>query len=336
MSAMGIEGYDVLQSTMNFEQFKETVRNNSAIFRKRDGRYYTLLSLVEAEHLRSVLHMRSNRSSLLPSESSKSFGESVTTVKLWSLCDFEVSLFGSFGAGTQLASQTPTQQLSNKFQHSVMTNCYRFMNSDTHYSDACIVVLLRALQSSSLEDRQQWWTDIRACRRRNQQPWDGSTPISNIFNTLDEFSFLEFKAVVQRIRVGFVEKGMYIFDAFRAINSSNTGLITCSELYGALEWLGIVFVPEQVYELVRKIAVGNEGLLSYNDFKRVFQSPDDEFESRGGGDSVIPTIEPKPISELVELSKDVSDNFDSCCTLFSSLFFGYNVDPSAGESRTNW
>lgn len=304
MTAMGIESYDIMSSTMNFDQFKETVRSNSALFRKRDGRYYTILSLVEAEHLRSILHMRSNRSALLPSEASKGLGDSITTVKLWSLCDFEVSLFGSFG-GQSSALPGSQMELSNKFQHSVMTNCYRFMNSDTHYNDPSIVVLLRVLQSSTLEDRQQWWVDIRACRRRNQQPIDGSTPISNVFTTLDEFSFLEFKAVVERIRVGFVERGMFIFDAFRAINSSNTGLMSCSELYGALEWLGISFVPEQVYDLVRKIAVGNEGLLSYSDFKRVFQSPEDEFESRGGDASVFAQIVPKEIPELVELSKDV-------------------------------
>lgn len=307
MSAMGIEAYDIMMSTMNFDQFKETVRSNSGLYRRRDGRYYTLLSLVEAEHLRSILHLRYNRSSLLPSESSKTLGDSVTTVNLWSLCDFEVSLFGTFETpGYKQPANANSHALSGKFQHIVMTNCYRFMNSDTHFSDACLVVLLRVLQSSTLEDRQQWWVDIRACRRRNQQPWDGSTPISNIFTVLDEFAFLEYKAVVERIRLGFVERGMYIFDAFRAINSSNTGLISCSELYGALEWLGITFVPEQVYELVRKIAVGNEGLLSYNDFKRVFQSPEDEFESRGGGGSVFATILPKPITELVELSKEVT------------------------------
>ena len=143
MTAMGIESYDVMLSTMNFDQFKETVRTNSALYRRRDGRYYTLLSLVEAEHLRSVLHLRYNRSSLLPSESSKSLGDTVTTVNLWSLCDFEVSLFGSFGQpGYKKASTASSHELSGKFQHSVMTNCYRFMNSDTHYSDAAIVVLL--------------------------------------------------------------------------------------------------------------------------------------------------------------------------------------------------
>jgi hypothetical protein len=297
---MGIESHDILAPTMTFDQFKECVRSNSALFRKRDGRYYTLLSLVEAEHLRSILHLRSDRSSLLSSESSKNIGDSVTSVKLWSLCDFDVSLVGSFSRGP---APDAAHALSSKFQHSVMTNCYRFMNSDTSYSDACIVVLLRVLQSSPLEDRRQWWVDIRACRRRNQQPWDGATPISSIFSTLDEFSFLEYKAVVERIRLGFVERGMFIFDAFRAINSSNTGLVSCSELYGALDWLGIQFEPEQVHDLVRKIAVGTEGLLSYADFKRVFQSPEDEFESRGG-DSSSAAIMPKPMAELVELSKE--------------------------------
>ncbi len=304
MTAMGVEGYDVMATSMNFEAFKAAIKAESNTYRQRDGRYYVVLSLVEAEHLRSVLHLRKDRSSVLPSESTKGVGEAITNVKLWSLTDFEMTLFGSFSKGSNSAK---SNTLSAKAQHLVMTNSYRFMNSDTHYTDAALVVLLRILQAAPLEDRMTWWSDIRACRRRNQAPWDGSIPVGTIFNTKDEFSFLEFKAVVERIKLGLVERGMLIFDAFRAFNSSNTGVITCSELYGAIEWLGISFTPDQVYDLVRKVAVGNEGLISYVDFKRVFQLSDEEFESRGGNTDTYGSILPKPIPELVEFSKDVSN-----------------------------
>ena len=69
---------------------------------------------------------------------------------------------------------------------------------------------------------------------------------------------MEFRAVVERVQYAFREKGMLVFDAFRAMNSSNSGLMTCSELYGGLEFLGIQFSPEQVYELVRKVARRHE------------------------------------------------------------------------------
>ena len=52
-----------------------------------------------------------------------------------------------------------------------------------------------------------------------------------------------------------------------------------------------------------------QGLMSYEDFKRVFQGSEDEMESRMGGaegSSNFVTIPPKPIPELSELLNTVS------------------------------
>lgn len=49
-----------------------------------------------------------------------------------------------------------------------------------------------------------------------------------------------------------------------------------------------------------------QGLISYEDFKRVFQSADDEQESRTAGtvgESNFEEVHPKMIPELVELNK---------------------------------
>ena len=107
---------------------------------------------------------------------------------------------------------------------------------------------------------------------------------------------------------------MFVFDAFRAFNSSHSGLLSCSEFYGGLEWLNIRLTPDQIYDLVRKIAVDNEGLISYLDFKRVFQGADDEFESRGEDADSFGVVQPKKIPELVDLGK-VTDNNDPRITL---------------------
>lgn len=34
--------------------------------------------------------------------------------------------------------------------------------------------------------------------------------------------------------------------------------MTCSELYGGLDYLGIPFTPEQIYDLMKKICIHNE------------------------------------------------------------------------------
>jgi hypothetical protein len=187
-----------------------------------------------------------------------------------------------------------------------MTNCYRFVNCDIFFDDRGITTLLRTLEKNTCSEIEKWWNEVRMCRRRRQIAWDSTVPITTIFTTADEFKFMEFKATLNRIKLGIQEKGMLVYDAFRAFNSSNTGLLNCSELYGGLEFLNIPFTPEQLYELVKKIAVANDGLISYVDFKRVFQGHESDMESRsvmGSGESNFEHVPPKPIPELSDLIK---------------------------------
>ena len=213
-----------------------------------------------------------------------------TSAALWVLTDATASLLGSSRGFT---SGPPAQ-------HSAMLNCFRFMNSDVFFDDKSLTVLLRVLEGSTLEEREKWWMDVRACRRRRQISCDATMPVGTVFNTTTEFQFMEFKAVVDRVQYALKDRGMLVFDAFRAFNSSNSGLMTCSELYGGLEFLGIPFTPDQIYDLVRKLAVHNEGLVSYVDFKRVFKKSEDDLESHiaEGGSSNFEQIVPKMIPEL--------------------------------------
>jgi len=171
-------------------------------------------------------------------------------------------------------------------------------------------VLLRIFEDNSTEEREKWWTDIRQCRRRRQIALEPTMPITNIFTTASEYQFMEYKSAISRIQFELSERGMLVFDAFRAFNSSNSGLMTCSELYGGMEFLGIEFAPEQIYELVRRLAKESDGLVTYADFKRVFQGSEDELESRGiggegGGGGNFELVPPKPIPELTEITKAV-------------------------------
>jgi hypothetical protein len=187
-------------------------------------------------------------------------------------------------------------------------------------------VLLRVLEADSCESRQKWWHEVRACRRRRQVALDGASPIMTVFNTRSEFEFMEFKAIISRVQAGLQDKGMLVFDAFRVFNSSHSGLLTCSEFYGGLDYLGIPFTPQQIYDLVRKVAVQTEGLVSYEDFKRVFQSLDDEQESRTVGtvgDSNFEPVPPKMIPELVELNKPAGP--DESVVITEELLLSFKV-----------
>ena len=119
-------------------------------------------------------------------------------------------------------------------QYASMVQCFRFLNSETFFDDKALTVLLRVLCEDDKEYREKWWTEVRACRRRKQEPLgaadihlffrfppsfliilfplrlDPTTSIVTVFHTQTEFEYMEFKAIVERVRAGLVEKGMVI------------------------------------------------------------------------------------------------------------------------------
>lgn len=38
--------------------------------------------------------------------------------------------------------------------------------------------------------------------------------------------------------------------------ADRNGLLNCSELYGALDWLGLIVTPEDIYEIMKNIDRG--------------------------------------------------------------------------------
>jgi hypothetical protein len=279
---------------VNYIDFKLLIEEQAVLFKRQDGRFYVMLSLLEAEHMRSVMHLRKGVDLTGASFTTLS-GEHETKATMWTLSDYEALMLANSG----------TNYVVPRSQHKAMVNTYRFLNSDMYYDDSSLMALLRVLGSNTCEERQSWWNDVRQCRRRSQAPVDGSMPIYTVFNTVDEYQFLEFRAIVERIYHVMQERGMFVFDAFRAFNSSHSGLLTCSEVYGALEWMNLKFTPNQVYEFVRRVAVDNDGLISYVDFKRVFHLADDDFESRNVSTSSFGQIPPKAIPEIADLTKKV-------------------------------
>lgn len=70
--------------------------------------------------------------------------------------------------------------------------------------------------------------------------------MSRVFLVPDEFHLLQYRATIAAVRRRIEAKELPVRDAFIAFNSSKTGALSCSEMYGALEWLGIRVTPSQV------------------------------------------------------------------------------------------
>ena len=71
-------------------------------------------------------------------------------------------------------------------QYASMVQCFRFLNSETFFDDKALTVLLRVLCEDDKEYREKWWTEVRACRRRKQEPL-GAADIQSIFRFSPSF-----------------------------------------------------------------------------------------------------------------------------------------------------
>ena len=213
---------------------------------KHEGSFFVLLSLVEAEHFRSVLHSKGNFPLL------QSDGSSLTHALLWVINGskpFEIA--SSFNA---VSSSRP--------QRAVMACSYQFYDSRISFSEAALSMLLRTFLAVPCDRREKWWVDSRACRRRSQLPSYRACPVRVIFEEDSEYPYLEYRAVVFRIQVGLKNKKMFTLDFFRAMNMSGTGFVTCSELFGGLDYLGIPIDADGVYSLMRKMSTQQEVIFS--------------------------------------------------------------------------
>ena len=91
-----------------------------------------------------------------------------------------------------------------------------FLDSDTKYNERDISLLLRAIQGNEKGDRQKWFENVNSCRRRRVVNIDNSS-LRLVFQTPDEFFVLQDRAFMSRMRTAITSRGMYIYDAFRAL-----------------------------------------------------------------------------------------------------------------------
>ena len=93
------------------------------------------------------------------------------------------------------------------------------------------------------------------------------TPLARLFTTKDQYEYLESRAVRFRIRTLIKKKGLFVKDAFRMFNVSESNRLNCSELCSGITWLGLKLTETQIHDIVRCIDKDNDGLLSFVEFK---------------------------------------------------------------------
>jgi hypothetical protein len=202
----------------------------------QSGRYYVALSLVEAEALRGILHLRQDRT--LVDGASTSVALRLTNGML---LDASGGYFAARPYHQAMAEQVLVSNRSWavrwRLSLVVRVQAYRFLDCDVDFNEKQITLLLRCLQVNDCAARVTWFSDVRACRRRRQVSWRaaqelrwpygdgafaqmdlGRTKLSRFFTTPDEYAILQPRAAIARVAGLIRAKGMYPRDAFRAFN----------------------------------------------------------------------------------------------------------------------
>jgi Ca2+-binding EF-hand superfamily protein len=267
-------------SLLELESMLEKQTHNQV----QSGRYFVALSLEEAEAIRGMMHKREGRA-LLP-DSDAAIGLRLGDVML------DVS-----------HGFTPAPLLQQITQHQV----FRFIDSELHYTQQQTTVLLRAIQGNAPDARATFFNEVRSCRRRIQNDVK-DTAVGKVILTQHEYLLLEFKTLIAVVRARIRKKRMRLLDAFRAFDYNRDGMLSCSELYGGLDWLGLDLQPTDIWAIMLQVDKTKEGRLTWADFEEAFADDETnlaiqlEQQSAPSKEEVFErvVVMPKPIKELYE------------------------------------
>eukprot|EP00301_Raphidiophrys_heterophryoidea_P017994 c2980_g1_i1.p1 GENE.c2980_g1_i1~~c2980_g1_i1.p1 ORF type:complete len:608 (+),score=149.99 c2980_g1_i1:676-2499(+) len=269
---------------LSVDEVRQAVTNHN-FYSIQQGRYFVVLSLTEAEHLRGLLHMRA-ASQLFAQSQSRS------TISLSTVSGLEL--------GRTVAYEKPSP-----YQHSIGMECLRFFDSQVDYDEKQINMLLRSLQADGCVERREFFVDVRSCRRRRQVAWE-QTPLAPLFLTPDQFHLLSTRAIVSRVTACLIQRGLFPLDAFRIFDTNHDGMISTYELYSGFVWLGVDLVGSRLTDLVCSMDQNGLGQISQDDFQRTFEaSVREQFQRQQQDGSAVVALPPTRGSFAV-LSKPVS------------------------------
>ena len=267
------------------------------IFAKITISNYVALSLSEAASLRAQIH-NAGRNWLL--SGTKEANNDHTSIGL--------------RCGSYLLDSSQGYEQAGDYQQTQAEQLYRFVDSETNYSERELSMLLRSIEHNEETARLEYFNDIRACRRRKVVDAT-TTPIQKLFTLPDHYLLFDFRATVSRIRRLIYRRGMMLMDAFRVFDADRNNLLNCSELYGGITWLDFEVEPAEIHQMMH-YGHRNEsplGLLTANEFVLIFTDPraaedpdNKEFQAlvaneedeEGEGKAVADTVPPRPMEEI--------------------------------------
>jgi hypothetical protein len=180
-------------------------------------------------------------------------------------------------------------------QDSSARACFKYFDSAENYNPQEINLLLRALQVTPCERRENFFCEVRSNRRRKQTD-TATTSLSKIFVTSDEHHLLQFRIAKGRITALLKSRGMYARDAFAAFDNDRDGMLSHVELRRGLEWLGMKMDQTLVQDFMREVDQDKDGYINLEEFKAAVGWDEGDDDGSAVGTFAAPPLPlpPKP------------------------------------------
>eukprot|EP01043_Picozoa_sp_COSAG02_P039324 COSAG02_NODE_3097_length_7379_cov_2.471154_3_plen_1248_part_00 len=247
----------------------------SAKFREEYSGHFTVaVSLAEAATIRRIMHLKPD----LVIE-----GASDTALALRVLPAGNVLLDTSQQYRTNFIEAIEASISYSAYQEEASYQVMRFINSDMHFSESQLNMLLRLLHSNTERERRRFFVLMIGCRRRLQLKYE-STPVMKLFSISDEWVLLRQRAQASFVRSRLAQMGKQFGDAFTFIRGASP-IIKAPEMLGAFMWLGdSSMTPREAVDFIRVNDKDKDGGLNFEEFIAMINTnvdPDEEDDGVG-------------------------------------------------------
>jgi len=254
-------------------------------------RYFVALSLLEAETILRVLHIRGSEALLNKRCIAGASCSPEVAIRFSPLSTPGLERMGDGGVafGASSGWQAPPEANSSNLgsiartgatsaEAAVSHSTFRFFDCDMHYSEPQVNVLIRSLQTSSTLCRERFFTSTIGVRRRMARKWQ-DTPLAKVFLLEDEYAALKRRAQACFVRNKLKEKGLKNWDAFVAFDSNDKGHLSPDDIYGALRYLGMPdLTPSDVADFLEAGDTKRNGMLDYKEYLGMLGGEDEDGE----------------------------------------------------------
>eukprot|EP01038_Epipyxis_sp_PR26KG_P004031 gene4031-5768_t len=263
------------------------------------GRHWVALSLAEAETIRRILHVRKKKNP----EALINHASTEVALRYSPMCALGAPLSGDGGVVFDASwgwQRNGTKATS--YEAAVAHNSFRFFDCDMHFSSSALNILVRVLHGS-IRDRERFFQSTVACRRRMERKTN-ETPLAKVFMVPDEWVSLKQQAQAAFIIEALKARNLTLWEAFTAIDYDNNGILSPSEFYGALVWLGVPdLTAEDVVDFIEAADKNRDGMVDYREYMDMLSSPEDRNEEEDPNSKNNDNTSDEPDQDRVPIAK---------------------------------